>query len=154
RHVSRGGGGIDRSRNYRHHRVALLLPALPPARRPAARNLPARHAAGRSPQPRIARALPMAAADLTRAHPQTDGAQRGGRPEARADRVSRLGAIWGMGPKTCARCGKGFQASGREYSCPECKSRGSPNIRLSNRERQIAELIAAAKSNKEIAFEL
>jgi len=57
-------------------------------------------------------------------------------------------------PKTCARCGKGFRALGREYACPDCKTRGSRPLKLSFRERQIASLVAAAKSNKEIAYEL
>ncbi len=61
--------------------------------------------------------------------------------------------------RTCARCGLGFGALGREYTCPSCKE---PTLekpaaavpRLSFRERQIVELIQQAKSNKEIAYEL
>jgi DNA-binding NarL/FixJ family response regulator len=62
-------------------------------------------------------------------------------------------------PKTCARCGRGFGALGREYTCPNCKEPVMEKMatavpRLSFRERQIIELIQQAKSNKEIAYEL
>jgi len=62
-------------------------------------------------------------------------------------------------PRTCARCGRGFGALGREYTCPSCKEPVVEKVavavpRLSFRERQIVELIQQAKSNKEIAYEL
>lgn len=60
--------------------------------------------------------------------------------------------------KTCARCGRGFGASGREYACPHCKepaaNQGESSPKLSFREKQIVHLIQQAKSNKEIAYEL
>ena len=60
--------------------------------------------------------------------------------------------------KTCARCGRGFGAVGREYACPKCKepdtSQASSTPKLSFREKQIVHLIQQAKSNKEIAYEL
>jgi DNA-binding NarL/FixJ family response regulator len=63
-------------------------------------------------------------------------------------------------PKTCARCGREFDAAGREYACQQCKEPepARPKERtagaLSFRERQIVALIRQAKSNKEIAYEL
>jgi len=60
-------------------------------------------------------------------------------------------------PKTCARCGQNFTASGREYLCQPCKTqtpKADPVPRLSFREKQIVQLIKQAKSNKEIAYEL
>ena len=62
-------------------------------------------------------------------------------------------------PRNCARCGRDFGASGREYTCPGCRK---PKIRqmrpatrdLSFREKQIVHLIQQAKANKEIAHEL
>ena len=61
--------------------------------------------------------------------------------------------------KTCSRCGRGFGALGREYTCPYCKQAtadraASSAPRLSFREKQIVFLIQQAKSNKEIAYEL
>jgi DNA-binding NarL/FixJ family response regulator len=59
---------------------------------------------------------------------------------------------------TCARCGREFSVSGREYTCKACKEKGpSPDktaSKLSSREKQIVGLIQEAKSNKEIAYEL
>jgi DNA-binding NarL/FixJ family response regulator len=61
-------------------------------------------------------------------------------------------------PKTCARCGRNFGASRREYVCPVCRQPrtkhkiGGPS--LSFRESQIVTLIRQAKANKEIAYEL
>jgi DNA-binding CsgD family transcriptional regulator len=62
-------------------------------------------------------------------------------------------------PKTCSRCGRSFGAAGREYTCPSCrkpvpKERSVAVPRLSFREGQIVQLIQAAKSNKEIAYDL
>lgn len=62
-------------------------------------------------------------------------------------------------PKTCSRCGRSFGAVGREYTCPSCrrpaqKERRAADSHLSFREKQIVQLIQAAKSNKEIAYEL
>jgi len=60
--------------------------------------------------------------------------------------------------KTCARCGRGFGAVGREYTCPTCKEstagQSAFSAKLSFREKQIVQLIEQAKSNKEIAYEL
>jgi DNA-binding NarL/FixJ family response regulator len=62
-------------------------------------------------------------------------------------------------PRSCARCGNGFSTRGKEYTCPACrrpKSRSAhkPNHALSFREQQIVALIAEAKANKEIAYDL
>src|ERR1700690_3483457 len=61
-------------------------------------------------------------------------------------------------PKTCSRCGRGYGALGREYTCPYCKHNAekaaSSPPKLSFREKQIVSLIQQAKSNKEIAYEL
>src|SRR5689334_9379829 len=62
--------------------------------------------------------------------------------------------------RSCARCGNRFSTFGREYICPHCrKPEGAPARRaernqLSNRERQIVDLVCRAKTNKEIAYEL
>ena len=60
--------------------------------------------------------------------------------------------------RTCARCGRRFITSAREYVCVECKTRISPleEVRggLSFRETQIVDLVREAKANKQIAFEL
>ena len=60
-------------------------------------------------------------------------------------------------PKTCARCGQGFEATGREYCCPDCKKPKRSviqNLGLTSRERQVIELIKQAKTNKEVAQDL
>jgi DNA-binding NarL/FixJ family response regulator len=62
-------------------------------------------------------------------------------------------------PRSCARCGSGFDTRGKEYTCPACrkpKSRSvhKPGHALSFREQQIVALIAEAKANKEIAYDL
>jgi DNA-binding NarL/FixJ family response regulator len=62
-------------------------------------------------------------------------------------------------PRSCARCGNGFHTRGKEYTCPACrqpKSRPAckPGHPLSFRDQQIVALIAEAKANKEIAYEL
>ena len=63
-------------------------------------------------------------------------------------------------PKSCARCGRLFGASAREYSCPNCRRSKSADPaevgsrELSFRERQIVMLVREAKANKEIAAEL
>jgi|SRR5579862_4300971 DNA-binding NarL/FixJ family response regulator len=60
--------------------------------------------------------------------------------------------------KSCSRCGRGFEALGRAYTCSTCKEPAGgqpvPTTRLSFREKQIVHLIQKAKSNKEIAYEL
>jgi DNA-binding NarL/FixJ family response regulator len=66
--------------------------------------------------------------------------------------------------RTCTRCGRGFPQFERERVCPICrkpKIRGALESwpervgrRLSFREQQIAELIAQAQSNPQIAYEL
>lgn len=61
--------------------------------------------------------------------------------------------------KTCAKCGKEFDAWGRAYSCPGCKKRKQLKLSLAGkeltiRERQVIALVHAAKGNKEIATEL
>jgi DNA-binding NarL/FixJ family response regulator len=61
-------------------------------------------------------------------------------------------------PKTCARCGRGFGTTCREYLCSNCRKPESDksvlNPRLSFREKQVVRLVQQAKSNKEIAYEL
>lgn len=63
-------------------------------------------------------------------------------------------------PKSCARCGRLFGATGREYICPSCRQpKADSNLetvsrQLSFRERQIVDLVREAKANKEIAAEL
>ena len=62
-------------------------------------------------------------------------------------------------PKSCCRCGQEFRTQTKELVCPRCKEETANKPRpfsanLSLRERQIAHLVAQAKSNKEIAFEL
>lgn len=62
-------------------------------------------------------------------------------------------------PRSCARCGSGFNTSGKEYTCTDCRKPKSlnglkPRRSLSFREQQIVSLIAQAKANKEIAFSL
>ena len=62
-------------------------------------------------------------------------------------------------PRSCARCGNGFSTRGKEYTCPACRkpknrSVHKPNHALSFREQQIVALIAEAKANKEIAYDL
>jgi DNA-binding NarL/FixJ family response regulator len=60
--------------------------------------------------------------------------------------------------KTCAHCGKRFNAFAREYLCPACKRPTVVPIRysptLSAREKQIVGLVQQAMSNKAIAVEL
>ena len=63
--------------------------------------------------------------------------------------------------RTCSRCGRGFGALAREYTCPHCKAVASgteparpAGPHLSSREKQIVHLIQQAKSNKEIAYML
>src|SRR6266699_3049412 len=53
--------------------------------------------------------------------------------------------------KVCSHCGRDFDAFDREYTSP-CEAKIVPE--LSVRERQVADLIQQAKSNKEIAYEL
>jgi DNA-binding NarL/FixJ family response regulator len=62
-------------------------------------------------------------------------------------------------PRSCARCGNGFQTRGKEYTCLACRAPRSRTIRkpghvLSFREQQIIALIAEAKANKQIAYDL
>jgi len=62
-------------------------------------------------------------------------------------------------PRSCARCGNGFHTRGKEYTCPRCRTPRSRTIHksghpLSFREQQIVALIAEAKANKEIAYDL
>src|ERR1700677_602201 len=62
-------------------------------------------------------------------------------------------------PRSCARCGNGFNTSGKEYTCAACRkpkrrSVQKPGHALSFREQQIVALIAEAKANKEIAYDL
>jgi len=62
--------------------------------------------------------------------------------------------------RSCARCGNRFSTFGREYICPLCRKpkaaerRRADRTQLSNRERQIVDLVCLAKTNKEIAFDL
>jgi|SRR5580700_9962308 DNA-binding NarL/FixJ family response regulator len=62
-------------------------------------------------------------------------------------------------PRSCARCGSGFQSNGKEYTCSACRAPKGRTIKkpghaLSFREQQIVALIAEAKANKEIAYDL
>jgi len=62
-------------------------------------------------------------------------------------------------PRSCARCGNGFHTLGKEYTCPACRTPKNRTLRkqgqvLSFREQQIVGLIAEAKANKEIAYDL
>ena len=62
-------------------------------------------------------------------------------------------------PRSCARCGNGFHTRGKEYTCPACRAPKSrtghkAGQALSFREQQIVALIAEAKANKEIAYDL
>jgi len=62
-------------------------------------------------------------------------------------------------PRSCARCGNGFHTRGKEYTCTACRkpkipAAHKPGHSLSFRERQIVSLIAEAKANKEIAYDL
>jgi DNA-binding NarL/FixJ family response regulator len=62
-------------------------------------------------------------------------------------------------PRSCARCGNGFTTRGKEYTCPACHKPKSRSFHkrgsgLSFREQQIVALIAEAKANKEIAYDL
>jgi len=60
--------------------------------------------------------------------------------------------------RSCFRCGKEFRHDGGSRICPACrcpKAKSGPlNPKLSFREKQVVNLIAQAKPNKEIAFEL
>ena len=51
----------------------------------------------------------------------------------------------------CSLCGRDFDALDRENTCPTESKVGN---RLSVRQKQVADLIQQAKSNKEIAYEL
>lgn len=61
-------------------------------------------------------------------------------------------------PRNCFRCGTEFNGDGKERICPECRSPRSGhkplNPKLSFREKQVIHLVAQAKLNKEIAYEL
>lgn len=62
-------------------------------------------------------------------------------------------------PKSCCRCGQEFRTQHKELVCSHCKEETASKPKplspaLSLRESQIAHLVAQAKSNKEIAFEL
>src|SRR5690349_13970537 len=62
-------------------------------------------------------------------------------------------------PRSCARCGRNFGASGREYTCSACRKpkprdRAATDRRLTFREQQIVALVQQAKANKEIAGDL
>jgi len=61
--------------------------------------------------------------------------------------------------KSCYRCGKKFYTSDRERVCWSCRkpkadNRLTPPRDLTFRERQIVDLIAQGKANKEIAYHL
>jgi len=69
------------------------------------------------------------------------------------------GCVGGPAPRSCARCGTGFDGRGKEYTCPACRTPKRrtvhrPSQALSFREQQIVALIAEAKANKEIAYDL
>jgi DNA-binding CsgD family transcriptional regulator len=87
---------------------------------------------------------------------KTDKVPTGEGPYMAIDRTNVFQKV--LMTKTCARCGRGFGALGREYTCPTCKepaaSQRESTRSLSFREKQIVHLIQQAKSNKEIAYEL
>ena len=59
--------------------------------------------------------------------------------------------------RTCARCGREFSATAREYSCADCKKpKAEPVVggELTPRERQVVDLIKHGHANKEIAYRL
>jgi len=60
--------------------------------------------------------------------------------------------------RSCFRCGREFLGNGGDRVCPSCRiprARSRPlNPQLSFRERQVVNLVAQAKLNKEIAHEL
>jgi DNA-binding NarL/FixJ family response regulator len=60
--------------------------------------------------------------------------------------------------RTCFRCGAEFKGDSKERVCPTCKSPKAAhkllNPQLSFREKQVISLVAQAKLNKEIAYEL
>ena len=76
------------------------------------------------------------------------------------NKVNIAGACGGApAPRSCARCGNAFQTRGKEYTCHACRQpKGrpvhKPGHALSFREQQIVALIAEAKANKEIAYDL
>ena len=56
--------------------------------------------------------------------------------------------------RSCARCGAPFEVWGRAYLCENCFGVTYKKNNLTFRDRQIIELVAEAKSNKEIAWRL
>jgi DNA-binding NarL/FixJ family response regulator len=61
--------------------------------------------------------------------------------------------------RSCARCGNRFHTRRKRYTCPACRTEKSRTCHqagyaLSCRERQVVALIAEAKANKEIAYDL
>src|ERR1022692_4925354 len=76
------------------------------------------------------------------------------------NKVNIAGACGGApAPRSCARCGNSFHTRGKEYTCHACRQpKGrpvhKPGHALSFREQQIVALIAEAKANKEIAYDL
>ena len=61
-------------------------------------------------------------------------------------------------PRNCFRCGTEFNGYGKGRICQDCRSPRSGhkllNLNLSFREKQVIHLVAQAKLNKEIAYEL
>jgi DNA-binding NarL/FixJ family response regulator len=61
--------------------------------------------------------------------------------------------------RSCSRCGQEFRTVGRAHICPTCRQpkpreQKAATETLSARERQLANLVYQAKSNKEIANDL
>jgi len=62
--------------------------------------------------------------------------------------------------RSCSRCGQEFRTLGRAHICPDCRQprpreeKSTSTEALSSRERQLANLVYQAKSNKEIANDL
>jgi len=61
--------------------------------------------------------------------------------------------------RSCFRCGKEFRPGGGNRICSHCRTpkqdqQGVIDRKLSFRERQVVNLVAQAKLNKEIAYEL
>lgn len=54
--------------------------------------------------------------------------------------------------RNCCRCGSEFRGDSRALVCLQCRK--APSSDLSFRERQLVELVAQGKANKEIAYEL
>ena len=55
--------------------------------------------------------------------------------------------------RSCYRCGAGFRSLTRRLVCDHCRKPPNP-ANFAPRQRQVCELVAEGKSNKDIAFRL